>query len=236
MRWRLWLAQSNTENGVYTLLRAMAAITALWALLAGYGLYAVRRALQTARTEDAAHRRLAEQMSRDLRQKQATAAQANAVRVETPESVGSAEWGDTLSRLARESGVTVDTLRMTTEAHQQNAPASNAPNGAANGASGANPNAPPNAAPVVNGAAPPNGTANGAAARDPDDGWRKSKFDGMILGSFQSLTAFLARLDDAPYVLEIASADMTRDRYDPKTGVLRLRLKLSLILYGLPQK
>ena len=231
MRWRLWLAQSNTESGVFTLLRVMAAMTALWALTAGYGLYAARAALRTAQANDSARRRQTEQMIRDLRQKQATAAQASALRVETPDSVGSPEWAEALGRLARESGVTVESLRMTTEARQQTPSAANAPNGAP--PNGANPPPVPPGAIPVNGAA--SGTGNGTPPKDLDDGWRKSKFDGMMLGSFQNLTAFLNRLDDAPYIIEIAGADMTRDRYDPKTGVLRLRLKLTLTLYGLPK-
>ena len=232
MRWRLWLAQSNTENGINAALRVMAIVSALWLLAAGYGSFAARRVLQTSLTDAAARRKQTEQAARDSRQKQATVALAKNLRVETPETTGSPEGADALGRLAGESGVAIESLRMTTENHPQAPPAANAPNAA------------PNTAPSPNGGIPPNGGnqgsgvvsgANANAAKDPDDGWKKAKFTCMALGSFRELTAFLNKIDNAPYVMEIVGADMTRDHYDVKTGELRLRLNLTLMLYGLPK-
>ncbi len=206
----------------------MIGISAVWTVAAGYGAFAARHTLHNAQIEATAHRKQTEQLVRDAHQKQATVALADALRVETPDSAGSPEWADTLGRLAQESGVTVDSLRMTNEFH----PPTPSTGGAA-GTPGANGTAaaPPAAAPANQGS----GTVSGAA-KDPDDGWKKAKFDCVALGGFRELTAFLDKLDNAPYVLEIAGADMTRDRYDSKTGALRLRLKLTLTLYGMPKK
>ena len=213
----------------------MAIVSALWLLAAGYGSFAMRRVLQTSRTDAIAHRRQAEQLARDGRQKQATVALAKNLRVETPESAGAPEGADALTQMAKDSGVTIESLRMTTENHAQAAPAANnAPNAGA-------PNAPPAIPNGVNpavGANQGSGVISGAnpnAAKDPDDGWKKAKFTCMALGSFRDLTTFLNKMDNAPYVMEIVGADMTRDHYDLKTGELRLRLNLTLMLYGLPK-
>ena len=236
MRWRLWLAQSNTENGLNTLLRVMVAVSALWTVGAGYGAFAARRALQATLTDAGGHRQQAEQTAREARQKQETVALAGTLRIETPDSVGSPEWADAMGRLAQESGVAIESLRMTLDNHAQAAPAANAPNGA-------NPGAAIGTAPLSTGnqgngiAAGANGAsaANGTA-KDPDDGWKKSKFECIALGGFRELSAFLDKLGNAPYVIEIAGADMISDRYNPKTDALRLRLKLTLTLFGLPKQ
>lgn len=230
MRWRLWLTQSNTEGGINAALRVMAALSALWAIAAGYGSFAARRALQTSLTDAAAHRRQIEQTARDSRQKQASVALSKNLRVETPDGAGSPEGEEALGRLAQESSVRLEGLRMKTEDHPQAAPAANAPNAGM-----------PNSATPPNGAAPSNGGNQGggvvsgasAAAKDPDDGWKKSKIDCDALGSYSDLTAFLDRLDRTPYVIEIVRADMTGEPYHLKTDKASTRLKLTLMLYGL---
>ena len=204
----------------------MIGFSAVWTAAAGYGLYAVRSSLATAQRDNGARRKQAEDLSREIRRQQALVAQAADLRTETPDDAGAPEWADRLNILARESAVSVDSLRMTTDAHPTAAP--NAPGtpgstpGNASG-SGANPPAGNNAA---NGNAP---------QKDPDDGWKKVKFDCVTVGTFRALDAFVSRLNGEPYVLEIAEADMTRERYDTNTGALLLRLKLTLSLYGLPK-
>ena len=241
MRWKLWLSQQNNGRSLDRVLRIAGILCALWAVVAGYGLYSVQHTLRETRQTVRTQQNQTAELTRSLRQKQATAGQASVLHIGPPDSGGAAEWANEISGMVQQSQAKLVKLRIMSEGTAAGG-ANGQPTGGANAAPQANVTVNP-ASGTANVTAPlPAGTPNAApvpvtgTAKDPDDGWKKVKLECMVTGPFPSLTALLNALAETPYIVEIDREEMARDSFDPHTGVLLLHLKLNLTLYGLPKK
>ena len=217
MRWDIWLAQPRTADSLRTILRMAACLGAIWTLAVFYGLWSTENGLVDTQATMVTRQKQVAGMAVSLRQKRRDALKADQLRTSAPDGPGSAEFTNEIIALANTAGAVVTGARI----------------GGNDVAAAPTPAAPP--APTASGGATVTPTP-AAPAAGPEGGWAKAPLECTVEGRYEALMRFMEGLASSPRLFDIASVQMIRTNIDPRTGALRLQMKFSGTLYGLPEK
>ncbi len=227
MRWDIWLAQSRTADSLRAIVRIAICLCGLWTLAVFYSLWSTESGLTSTQARVSLRQKQVAEMAVSFRQRRQDSFKADGLKTAPPDGPGSAEFTDEIIAVANAAGATVVGARVGgNEAAAAAAAAAPAPPAAPNVPGGAA------VAAVVTPASPaPVGTGAGTAG-----GWVKAPLECTVEGRYQSLMQFMERLAASPRLFDISSVQLVRTSIDPQTGALRLQMKFSGVLYGLPEK
>lgn len=213
----LWLAQSETERKLRMALAISATVVAVWALLAAGLFWNSRRSLAAVQETLRARTQQLSDTARALPDRRAEAKKAARVKTTSPTGAGSGEFVGEITAVAQATGAEVIGVQI-----GDGDPAASA--------------ARPRVVSVTPGPQSPGGVqpvaapqAGGTSGGD----WSQETFECNVKGSYHTLSLFLNGLTASPRVLEFRAIQVMPAEGRQGEGS-RLQLKLTGILYGLP--
>jgi hypothetical protein len=222
MRLNLWLALPETEKKLGAVLRVAVAAFACWSLAAAYGLWSVRSALAASQLAIVSQSKKLSDVVREIPPKRIEAANAVNVKIAASESAASADLTDELSRIAQGTDVEIAGVRIG-DGGQGKGPAQSSPG-------------PTNANPASSQSTSSQSAASPPASAPASDGSDQETFECNVAGQYGALTRFLNELSASRRVMEITGLEVTQTAMKTQTDTPRLEMKLSGIVYELPEK
>jgi hypothetical protein len=209
MRLNLWLAQPETEQKLAAWLRIAVIAFVCWAVAAVYGLWSTHAALVASQSFVVSQSKKITEVTQELPRKRTEAAKSAQVKVAATESAASADLTEELSRIAQVAGSEIAGVRIG--------------DGDETAQGGGN-------------AAKPAPASSAAAAAPASDGWGQESFECNVAGNYGALTTFLNVLAASRSVLDVTSVEVSQAGSKPTADGPHLEMKLSGILYMLPEK
>jgi hypothetical protein len=222
MRLNLWLAQPETEKKLAAVLRIAVTAFTCWALAAAYGLWSTRSALAASQSAIVSQGKKISDLAREMPGKRLEAANAARVKIAASESAASADLTDELSRLAQVAGVEIAGVRI-------------GDGGQGKGAAQSSP-APTNADPASSQPTSSETAPATPASAPTSDSSDQETFECNVAGEYGALTRFLDGLASSRRMLDITAVEVTQAPTKTQTTAPRLEMKLSGIVYELPEK